>query len=112
MHQQRHEHFNRAGRGNGCQSRARDGTHLIEGAVGEGLMEQLAISLSQIHPWRRGTHIARRNDVIAVVAAETLCLLSGLRDVLGVRSGARAVAHDEEGVEAEGGVEDNLEGWI
>ena len=73
-------------------------------------MEQLAISLPQIRPWRRDTHITRRDDIIAVVAAEALRLLSCLSDVLGVRGGAGTVAHDEEGVEAEGGVEDDLKG--
>ena len=75
-------------------------------------MEQLAISLPQIRPAtiERKAHIARGNDIVAVVAAEALRLFSGLSDVLGVRGGARAVAHDEEGVEAEGGVEDDLKG--
>lgn len=80
--------------------------------------EKGEVSSYHLRKTRRSTHIHWRNDVVAVVAAKSSAVrstggdLNGFGDWGGSSSGRRrdAMAHNEEGVEAEGDVHDELQG--
>lgn len=100
---------------NGGDSRPGDGAHLVQSTVGEGLQGEEEVSDDREQA-RRSTDIHRRNNVVAVVAAESSGVGSTGRDLYRLSNsrrrsgggGRKTVAHDEECVEAESDVHDKL----